>query len=264
MSRQNFYAQRKQRQMRKVNEEFIVHLVGKQKNHHPNMGGRKIRHILKKDFQENAIQMGRDRFFDLLKRSDLLVKKKKIFHPKTTNSRHYLPTFSNLTSTIELTAPNQVWVSDITYIRTQEGFMYASLITDSYSRKIVGAYLGDNMEVEGCLKSLNMALKNRPLGEYPIHHSDRGSQYCSHAYVNCAKEANLKVSMTEANHCYENAKAERVNGILKHEYGMATDFKTKAQAKKAFDQAIYLYNHFRPHLSLDFKVPDEVHQQKVA
>ena len=264
MTRQNFYAQRKCRQRKEINEELIVHLVKEQKKLHPQMGGRKMRHILQKDLRTTNVQIGRDLWFELLKRNGLLVERRKTFHPKTTNSNHYLPTFKNLLKGKIIDAPNQAWVGDITYIRTRQGFMYASLITDCYSRKIVGSHIDDKLEADGCLKSLEMAIRSLPQNQTPIHHSDRGSQYCSHRYVKKAQKGGLKLSMTEENHCYENAMAERINGILKYEYGLKTDFKTKAQARRAFKQAVFIYNHLRPHLSLEYAIPAEVHQQKVA
>ena len=137
--------------------------------------------------------------------------------------------------------------------------MYAALITDVYSRKIVGAHIGDTLEAEGCLAALEQALEGLPEGCYPLHHSDRGCQYCCHAYIERLQAKGLEISMTEVAHCYENALAERVNGILKQEYEMDRTFRTKAQARKALEQAVWLYNHRRPHLSLDYRTPEEVH-----
>jgi transposase InsO family protein len=220
--------------------------------------------IIKDELAENNISIGRDRFFRLLRSKDLLVERKKAFIPKTTNSRHSLPVFRNLLLKYESTAPNQIWVSDLTYIRTEEGFVYGALITDDFSRNIVGAYVGDNLEAEGCVNALHKALATLPVTRYPIHHSDRGCQYCCHAYVNILFERGLSVSMTETHHCYENAKAERVNGILKQEYNLDQIFKTKEQARAAFYEAVELYNYCRPHMSLNLKCPAEVHHEKAA
>jgi len=139
--------------------------------------------------------------------------------------------------------------------------MYASIITDLYSRKIIGAHIGDNLEACGCIAALEKALLSLPVNKYPIHHSDRGSQYCCHEYVNMLKSKGLSISMTEENHCYENAVAERVNGILKDEFYLDQTFRTKAQAEETFYQAVYVYNYMRPHLSLCYKCPAEVHKQ---
>ena len=163
-----------------------------------------------------------------------------------------------------MTAPNQVWVCDITYIRVAKSFVYLALITDAYSRKIISYNIGENLEALGCMKALKKALKTLPKDVTPIHHSDRGSQYCCHDYVAILKKHKLAISMTEENHCYENSKAERVNGILKYEYHLRNTFNDMKTARKAIKQAIYLYNNCRPHLSLDYSFPNDVHEQKCA
>ncbi|MBN1268405.1 MAG: IS3 family transposase [Kiritimatiellae bacterium] len=162
---------------------------------------------------------------------------------------------------MDATIPNQVWVSDLTYLRTEEGFMYAAVIMDLFSRKIVGYHVADNLEAEGCIRALEVAFGELPDNRFPIHHSDRGCQYCCHAYVERLRARGLSISMTEQHHCYENAHAERVVGILKQEYEMDATFRTKGQALEAFKQAIEMYNQRRPHLSLDYQVPAEVHRR---
>ncbi len=173
---------------------------------------------------------------------------------RTTDSRHCLPVFTNWVKDLVLERPNQAFAGDVTYIRTDEGFLYLSLLTDLYSRKIVGYHAGDTLETEGCLKALEMALAQLPAGKEVYHHSDRGCQYCSHLYVERARAHGLVISMTEENHCYENAMAERVNGILKQEYWLGSCFRTKAQALAAVDEAVRLYNTRRPHRSLKNKL----------
>jgi putative transposase len=259
MSRQNYYAARRLRQGRQIDECFILELVKRERRIQPRLGGRKLLHLLSSDFEEAGVSIGRDRFFELLAESDLLVVPKP-GTPHTTNSRHSLPVFRNLLSGKELKGPNEAWVSDLTYIRTDEGFLYAALITDAYSRKIIGAHIGDSLETEGCLCALEQALKTLPEGKRPIHHSDRGCQYCCHEYIERLLSRGLVVSMTEVMHCYENAQAERINGILKQEYELDRRFRTKAQAKKAFEQAVWLYNHRRPHLKLNYRFPADVHE----
>jgi transposase InsO family protein len=239
---------------------MVVELVKQERRMQPRIGGRKLLYLLGPELADAGVDIGRDRFFEVLAEHDLLVRCKR-GRPHTTNSRHSLPVFHNLLTDRVFDSPNQVWVSDLTYIRTDEGFLYAALITDKVSRKIVGAHIGDNLEAEGCLKALDQALAGLPAGQNPIHHSDRGCQYCCHAYVDRLREHGLAISMTEVMHCYENALAERINGILKQEYEMDRTFRTKAQAKKAFDQAVWLYNHRRPHLMLNYRFPADVHAE---
>ena len=259
MSRQNYYAVRRQRKRRQIDEDLVVELVREERRVQPRIGTRKLLFLLQSELVKADISMGRDRFFELLGARGLLVERKRTW-PKTTNSRHNLPIFRNLLRDREPTAPHQVWVSDLTYIRTDEGFMFASLIMDMYSRKIVGFHIGDSLESIGCQKALKKAFGQLPFNRFPIHHSDRGCQYCCHEYVNQLRTRDLSISMTEENHCYENAMAERVNGILKQEYELDATFRTKRQAISSFCQAVELYNHRRPHLSLNYQTPEQVHR----
>jgi len=260
MSRQNFYARRKARQRRAVDEDLVVELVQNERKVQPRLGTRKLQVILKKDFEEAGVKIGRDRFFEVLRRQELLVPPPKAEFPRTTNSYHSLPVFKNLLKESAVSAPNQVWVGDLTYLRTEEGFMFLSLLTDKMSRHIVGYHCGDSLESVGCQRALEMALKQLGPEERPIHHSDRGTQYCCHEYIKQASSRGLIMSMTEVNHCAENALAERMNGILKQEYGLDQCFKTKALASQAVHQAIQLYSHRRPHNALGQRFPAEVHQ----
>jgi len=258
MSRQNYYACRRSRGRRAVDEGLILELVRGERRLHPRIGGRKLLWLLQGELAGHGVRVGRDRFFETLGTAGMLVERKAA-RACTTNSRHSLPVFRNLLAGMNLQAPNEAWVSDLTYVRTDEGFLYAALITDAYSRKIVGTHIGDSLEAEGCLVALNRALSQLPKDKRPIHHSDRGSQYCCHEYVERLQTRGLGISMTEIMHCYENALAERVNGILKQEYEMDRTFRTKAQAKAAFEQAVWLYNHRRPHLKLNYQFPADVH-----
>ena len=192
-------------------------------------------------------------------KAGLLVARKPAEWPRTTRFDTNLPVFKNLIQGCKLTGRNQVWVADITYIRTQEGFMYLCLITDRWSRKIVGFHLGETLAVGSVLRALTMAMSGLKGNEKPIHHSDRGCQYASHAYVNRVRQAGLSMSMTEANHTAENALAERVNGILKQEYWLDANFATKPEARRATAQGVHLYNHRRPHTALGFQTPEQVH-----
>ena len=161
---------------------------------------------------------------------------------------------------MEVTGPNQVWVSDITYIRTVKGFCYLALITDMYSRKIVGHDLSDSLELSGCVRALKKAIYQAKDIKQLIHHSDRGIQYCSNVYTQILKRNNIGISMTEENHCYENAMAERVNGILKDEFYLDQVFTDATHAKRAAKNAINLYNEIRLHLSLNYRTPNMVYK----
>jgi transposase InsO family protein len=189
----------------------------------------------------------------------LLVERKPSEWPRTTNFNPALPAFKNLIKRWPVSGRNQVWVADITYIRTQEAFMYLGLITDKWSRKIVGFHLGETLETGSVLKALAMALRGLKPKERPIHHSDRGCQYASHAYVKVVQQAGLRMSMTEKNHGAENALAERVNGILKQEYWLDANFESRLAAGKATVDGINLYNYRRPHTALGFRTPGIVH-----
>ena len=149
-----------------------------------------------------------------------------------------------------MTGAHQAWLVGLTYLRTQEGFLYLSQISDAGTHKIIGYDASDRLEAEGCLVSLEQALRQLPEGKRPLHHSDRGIQYCCSDYIGKLQERNLSISMTEENHCYENAQAERLNGILKQEYGLGACFRTKAEARQAVAEAVWLYNELRPHMSL--------------
>ena len=188
----------------------------------------------------------------------LITRKKPSF--KTTNSLHRFYKYKNSIKDLKIDRPNQVWVSDITYIRTVRGFCYLALITDLYSRKIVGYDISNSLELNGCVRALNKAIYQAKNSNGLIHHSDRGIQYCSNKYTQILKRNNIKISMTEENHCYENAIAERVNGILKDEFYLDQTFDSVQHAKRATKSAINLYNQIRLHVSLDYKTPNMVYK----
>lgn len=259
MSRQNYYAQRRERRRQAVDEELVVELVRQERQLQPRLGTRKLHSLLKGSLNQAGVKLGRDRMFAVLRQRGMLVEPEVSDYPKTTSSYHCLPVFKNLIKDREVSQPNEVWVGDLTYLRTEEGFMYLSMLTDKMSRKIVGYHCGDTLESMGCRLALEMALREMPEGAKPIHHSDRGSQYCCHEYVNLLVDRGLSMSMTEKDHCAENALAERMNGIVKGEYGLGQKFKTKASALLAVDQSILLYNTRRPHSCLGNRFPDQVH-----
>lgn len=260
MSRQNYYARRRERQRRAVDGELVAELVKRERRQQARLGTRKLYHLLKAELAEAGVRMGRDRMFETLSAKDLLVPRLPAQYPHTTQSCHHLPVLGNLVKDLEVTAANQVWVSDITYLRTRESFVYLALITDKYSRKIVGWHAGDTLEAMGAVRALERALAELPEGSKPIHHSDQGCQYCCHEYVKRLQERGLAISMTEVNHCAENALAERMNGIVKQEYGLGGELPSKAIAYLAVEQAIHLYNTRRPHGSLGNRIPAEVHK----
>ncbi len=260
MSRQNYYARHQQRLRRTVDGELVAGLVQRERRLQPRLGTRKLYHLLKPELEQAGVRMGRDRMFEELRKRGLLLEPVAAEYPRTTQSYHNLPVFRNLVKDQEVQGPNQVWVSDLTYLRTLEGYLYLALITDKYSRKIVGWNVGENLEAVGCTRALERALKDLPEGSRPIHHSDQGSQYCCHEYVRRLGERGLPVSMTESNHCTENALAERMNGILKQEYGLGTEFGSKALARATVRQSIELYNTRRPHRALGNRFPAQVHQ----
>ena len=256
MSRQAYYKWAERARRFERMESFLLNVVRQIRKLMPEIGARKIFHEI-----GSALPFGRDRFFDWLRKHGLLVKIKRRF-PLTTYSKHTLKKYRNLIRGFKATATGQLVVSDITYIDLGEGrFAYASLVTDAFSRKIIGYHLSLDLSVEGPLKALTMALRSMENPEGLIHHSDRGVQYCSKRYIEELERHGVAVSMTERHHCAENAMAERVNGILKHEFGLRNRFKTIAAARQALSQAIWIYNNLRPHLALDYKKPAQVHDR---
>ncbi|MGH7866839.1 MAG: DDE-type integrase/transposase/recombinase, partial [Candidatus Dormibacteraceae bacterium] len=187
MSRQNYYARRRLRQRRGVDDELVARLVQQERHLQPRLGARKLRVLLREPLVEAGVSLGRDRFFEVLRRAGLLLEPRRSQTPRTTQSYHLLPVFTNLIKERPVSRPNEVWVGDLTYLRTEEGFMFLSLLTDKMSRHIVGYHCGDSLESIGCQQALQMALEQLPQGIEPIHHSDRGSQYCCHEYVELAR-----------------------------------------------------------------------------
>lgn len=222
------------------------------------MGGRKLYHLLQSDIERMDASMGRDKFFDLLRRRGLLVKGQRKY-AVTTQSYHRFRVYTNKFSSMIIDQPHQAWVCDITYVRIKKGFVYLFLITDAYSRKIVGWQLSDSLGLEGALTSVAMAIKQCPSPQGLVHHSDRGFQYCSHDYVGRLQAKGIEISMAEAGNCYENAMAERINGILKGEYGLDETFADPTEALQAVREGIKAYNEQRPHWSLQLQTPSVVH-----
>jgi transposase InsO family protein len=257
ISRDAYYKLFKRRKKQEVVCDKVLKLVKEERKDQPRVGVRKLHEALHDIFAKEGIKVGRDKLFDLLREHAMLIRRKKS-SCKTTDSYHRFHKYKNLVKDMDVTAPNQVWVSDITYIRTINGFCYLALITDMYSRKIVGYDISDTLELSGCLGAFKRAQKTARPAAGLVHHSDRGIQYCSNQYVNELKKWKFKISMTEENHCYENAMAERVNGILKDEFYLDQCFSSTEHARLAAINAIKIYNSKRLHLSLGYKTPDSV------
>ena len=257
-SRQAYYQRIKYNYKQFIEEEIILQVIKKQRKLMPKVGGRKLYTLLKAELPEDLI-IGRDRLFNLLRDNGLLVKKRRI-RAVTTNSHHWLRKYPNLIIGYHPTSANQIWVSDITYIITKDGFKYLSLITDAYSRKIIGWELADSLEAIHSLRALKMAIKQLPKGIRGVyHHSDRGVQYCSDMYVKELKKYSFLISMTESGDPRDNAIAERINGILKDEWINDMNFISLKDAKKSISKIIKTYNGKRPHLSINMFTPNQAH-----
>jgi putative transposase len=259
MSRQGYYQERRQRRRARIAEEVVLTEVKSVRKKHPRMGVRKVLEKIKFKLNDQGVMMGRDRLYGILRPKGLLIRRGRR-RIKTTDSRHGFRIYEDLHKSMLLTGPHQMLVSDLTYLDTDEGPLYMALITDAWSRKIVGYEVSDNLEAIGCLKALEKACGQLPKGATPIHHSDRGSQYCCGAYIGRLKQQGIIISMTQDGNCYDNAMAERINGILKTEYLLGERFRTKVQARMACRQAIALYNTDRPHMALKYKTPEQVHK----
>ncbi|MBK8485208.1 MAG: IS3 family transposase [Saprospiraceae bacterium] len=244
-----------------IEEEMILKQVKHIREDHRRMGTRKLYEMLQPFILEQQIKIGRDSLFDLLSSNYLLVRKRqrKI---QTTNSYHRLRKYPNLIREMIPTAISQLWVSDITYWKQNQGHLYISLITDAYSRKIVGYQVGETMETMKSIHALEMALSELKLEDHLnlIHHSDRGIQYCSQVYVKLLQDNEIKISMTKNGDPFENAVAERVNGIIKDEYLETYEISTLKEAKNLLRKIIDLYNLERPHMSIGNFTPEAIHQ----
>lgn len=257
-SRQSYYKSLKGKAKRLFDEATLLRAVQSIRQQMPRLGGRKLYFMIQETLMENAIKIGRDKFFKWLRKHDLLVRRKRQYI-HTTQSHHRFWVHDNLTKDITLQKANQLWVSDITYLRTLEGFCYLALITDAHSRKIVGYDVSDSLELTGCIRALKSALQTASDLRQLIHHSDRGIQYCSGQYTELLRARDIKISMAAKGNCYENALAERVNGILKDEFNLDITFKSKKQAIEAVHESIYIYNQHRPHWALKLKTPQYCH-----
>ena len=257
-SRQAYYKRRNASYRKILMESMILDQVRVIRRRQPKIGTRKLYFKLKPVLLKMGYKFGRDQLFKLLRRENLLIQRRRKY-VKTTNSRHRFLKYGNLLKELEISRSNQVYVSDITYIRTIKGFGYLSLITDASSRKIVGYNLSRDLGIKGCMRALRMALRQVPKGIDLIHHSDRGIQYCSYDYTDLLKKHGVRISMTEQDHVYENALAERVNGILKEEFLLGETLASYEIAQSMVKESIQIYNQERPHLSLNYETPEQRH-----
>ena len=225
----------------------------------PRIGTRKLYYILKEDLNYLGIKIGRDGLFDYLRSENLLIKPKKNY-TKTTNSKHWMKKYPNLLKDKKPLGAEQVFVSDITYIKSRERTHYLSLVTDAFSRKIMGYKLSDDLSSENVVLALKMATKKIKTNEQLIHHSDRGIQYCSRQYQTELAKNKITPSMTDGYDCYQNALAERINGILKQEF-LIEKCNTGNELRKLINESIHTYNSKRPHLSLNMKTPNFMHEK---
>jgi len=261
-SRQYFYKHCKEQEQKQAQELQVKQLVDKERKVLSRLGGRKLHHQIRDSLQVQEIKFGRDKLFALLRKHGMLILPRRRY-VQTTMSKHWLRKYPNLVKDIVVKRPDEVWVSDITYLKTDEGNCYLNMVTDAYSRKIMGYAIADNMEAAQMKQAFQMAIKNRVnINQSLIHHSDRGLQYCSAEYVSIANTHQIKMSMTENGDPYENALAERMNRTLKEEFGLGSVLKSKLHAKLLTEEAINLYNNYRPHLSLKMKTPESVYKQK--
>lgn len=264
ISRQSYYQQERHTTEQSFDQGLLLEEIKSIRRRHQRIGVRKLQSLLGPFMQAHAIKMGRDAMFDFLSYHGLLVRKRKR-HVKTTYSYQWQRKYPNLITDFIPSRPNELWVSDITYWKLCDQAVYLSLITDAYSRKIVGYHLSEDLSTAQSIKALNMALSgigNRTaVSDQLIHHSDRGTQYCSSTYVSLLQKHHIQISMTQSGDPLENAIAERVNGIIKDEYLLNYPCRDLANARKYLKKAVSLYNTERPHSSIGNLTPEFVHNQ---
>lgn len=262
-SRDAYYKAAKREAEKGTKKEEVIKLVQRIRKKLPKIGTRKLHHLLKDELRGRSIKVGRDKIFDILRESNLLVKKKKRY-VQTTNSKHWLRKYPNRAKEVKINRPEELWVSDITYVSTDDGFCYLTMITDAYSRKVMGYDVSNNLTNEGTINALNMAIKNREYRGKLLHHSDRGLQYCSKEYVELLNKNEIEISMTEKSDPYENALAERMNRTIKEEFLLVEKFKNIDIARATINESVKLYNKIRPHLSCGMLTPEEMHKKQLT
>jgi len=259
ISRQAVYQFEQRRKQRRKDLEPVKDMVLELRRRLPRLGTRKLYHLLQPKLAQAEIKLGRDALFDYLRQHHLLIKPRRSY-TKTTFSRHWMRKHPNLLKNIEVSRPEQAFVSDITYVESAQGVHYLSLVTDACSRKIMGHELSHEMKASDTLKALQQAVSHRQTDAPLLHHSDRGLQYCSAIYQSELAAHAIKPSMTDGYDCYQNALAERVNGILKQEF-LIYRCQTFKDLKVLVAESVDAYNQLRPHLSLGMKTPEEVHKK---
>jgi transposase InsO family protein len=256
-SRQSYYQFQQNKEKEALQADLLLGQVALIRKQQKRLGTRKLFFMMGHFMQQHGIQIGRDALFALLRKNGLLVRRRKQKKPVTTFSNHWMRKYDNLIVDFIPTVPNQIYVSDLTYITLKDSFAYLSLITDAYSRKIVGFCLAETLSADGCIQALKMAIANAK-GDILIHHSDRGTQYCCMDYIALLNKNNINISMARSGDPLENALAERVNGILKDEL-LEEQYPDFNWAQQAVALAISIYNHQRPHSSIDMLTPVEAH-----
>jgi len=260
VSRQAYYHYQTHQANERLKQEMVLQLVCQVRARQPRIGVRKLHQLLTPAFEQLGLQFGRDALFGLLRAHGLLVKSSKRGH-RTTCANHRFYRYPNRITDLVVDRIHQVFVADITYLQTLEGFVYLALVTDLFSRKIVGFDVSDSLSVEGALRACKMAIKPVTKADALIHHSDRGVQYCCHAYTQFLDSRGVQVSMTQNGDVYQNAVAERVNGILKIEFLLNHTFSSIQQATANAKQSVAIYNNERPHLSLGYQTPQQVYHK---
>ena len=260
-SRQAYYKHDDREEKNGLADALVLKLVGEIRHDLPRCGTDKLHYMLSSSFEEHGVKMGRDGLYDLLGKHGLLIRLRKR-KPYTTNSNHHYRKYPNLIRNKVLSQAGELWVSDITYIRELGGFNYLSIVTDAFSHKIVGHNLAETLHAQGAIDALVMAGKDVKRTDKLIHHSDRGVQYCCHDYVAMIEHLGIQLSMTEKGDPYENAIAERVNGILKTEFLLGQTFENHKAAKQAVDEAVRKYNELRIHDSCGRLTPLKAHEEK--
>jgi transposase InsO family protein len=264
LTRQAYYKAEKRQVLQEEKNQIVLRKIRKIREELPGVGTRKLHHLTISYRKRHGIKMGRDKMYDLLRSENMLITFRNR-RTRTTYSDHSYVRYKNLTEDLEVTAINQLYVSDITYIAIGNRYAYLNLVTDAFSRKVIGYHLHKSLHAEGTIKALEMALQQKGdqlLSHSTIHHSDRGIQYCCNEYIRLLKKNGITISMTNTPDPLENPLAERMHRTLKEEFKLERGFPSFEQAQKAVEKTIFIYNHKYPHGSLGYLTPNQVHNGK--